>query len=72
MKFRPEDFDAIIFDLGGVILNLDYNKTIEAFQNLGMKNFEEYYAQAQQDAIFDDYETGKFLTIRLEAILKRP
>ena len=71
MKFRPEDFDAIIFDLGGVILNLDYNKTIEAFQKLGMKNFEEYYAQAQQDSIFDDFETGSISENEFRAYFKR-
>ncbi|MCH2235500.1 MAG: HAD-IA family hydrolase [Crocinitomicaceae bacterium] len=71
MKFRPEDFDAIIFDLGGVILNLDYNKTIEAFQKLGMDNFEEYYAQAQQDAIFDDFEIGKISEDEFRAYFKK-
>ncbi|MDG1914693.1 MAG: HAD family phosphatase [Crocinitomix sp.] len=50
---------AILFDLGGVILNLDYNKTIEAFKNLGRERFDALYSQAQQNAIFDRIETGE-------------
>ena len=30
----------IIFDLGGVILNIDYQKTINEFEKLGVLNFE--------------------------------
>jgi len=29
----------IIFDLGGVLLNIDYNKTSEAFKKLGASDF---------------------------------
>ena len=52
-------FDAYIFDLGGVILNIDYKKTIKAFKKLGVKNIDKIYSQAQQNHIFDDFETGK-------------
>jgi putative hydrolase of the HAD superfamily len=51
-------FNAIIFDLGGVILNIDYHKTILAFKNIGISNFDELYTQAKQNNIFDDFETG--------------
>lgn len=49
----------IIFDLGGVILNINYSLTINAFIDLGIKNFNELYSQAQQAGLFNDYETGK-------------
>jgi len=52
------NFDSIIFDLGGVILNIDYHKTITAFKNLGILNFEELYTQAKQNHIFDRFEKG--------------
>lgn len=55
---KTEDFDAIIFDLGGVILNIDYNKSAEAFQKLGLTNFDELYSQANQSHLFDKLETG--------------
>jgi glucose-1-phosphatase len=49
----------IIFDLGGVLLNLDYQLTERAFIDLGVANFHELYSQARQSSFFDDWETGK-------------
>ena len=51
--------EAIIFDLGGVILNIDYNLTRQAFENYGIYNFNEMYSQAAANDLFDDLETGK-------------
>lgn len=48
----------IIFDLGGVLLNLDYNRTAEAFKGLGAETFEKIYSQAKQKQLFDEYEKG--------------
>lgn len=48
----------IIFDLGGVILNIDYNLTSKAFKSLGIKDFDTIYSQTQQNNIFNDFETG--------------
>ena len=48
----------IIFDLGGVLLNLNYQKTIDAFKNLGIKNFEEMFSQFKADELFEKLETG--------------
>jgi putative hydrolase of the HAD superfamily len=52
-------FDTIIFDLGGVVINLDYQKTTRAFEALGLENFGEMYSQATQSGLFDDFEKGK-------------
>lgn len=49
----------IIFDLGGVLLDIDYSLTIEAFKSLGIEDFEQLYSQANQTSLFDDFETGK-------------
>lgn len=48
----------IILDLGGVLLNIDYHKTIESFKELGIPNFEELFTQAKQEHLFDKYESG--------------
>ena len=48
----------IIFDLGGVILNLDYSKTVNEFKKLGVLNFQELYSQKKQSIVFDDFEKG--------------
>lgn len=54
-----QNTEAIIFDLGGVILNIDYNLTRTAFEKAGIKNFHEMYSQANADKLFSDLETGK-------------
>lgn len=51
-------YKVIIFDLGGVILNINYQATIESFQKLQIPNFEALYTQAKQNQIFDRLETG--------------
>jgi FMN phosphatase YigB (HAD superfamily) len=49
----------IIFDLGGVLLNIDYALTEKAFIDLGVTNFHELYSQAAQTELFDKWETGQ-------------
>ena len=48
----------IIFDLGGVLLDIDYQKTIDAFKKLGLKHFETMFSQFKADALFEKLETG--------------
>lgn len=49
----------IIFDLGGVLLNIDYSLTEQSFIALGIENFPQLYSQLKQTTLFDDFETGK-------------
>ncbi|MEY2918593.1 MAG: hypothetical protein RIS73_2307 [Bacteroidota bacterium] len=49
----------IIFDLGNVLLDIDYNKTIEAFEEIGFKNFKSNYSPYKMDMLFENLETGK-------------
>ena len=49
----------IIFDLGGVILNLDYTKTVDEFKKIGLLNFQDLYSQKMQNILFDDFEKGE-------------
>ena len=51
--------EAIVFDLGGVILNIDYHLTRKAFEKLGVRNFDEMYSQSGADMLFRELETGK-------------
>lgn len=48
----------IILDLGGVIIDLDYRRTADAFIRLGMAGFDEVYSKARQTSFFDDFEKG--------------
>jgi FMN phosphatase YigB (HAD superfamily) len=49
----------IIFDLGGVIINLDMKATRDAFIALGAENFDTIYTQAGQTGIFDRFDKGE-------------
>jgi len=49
----------IIFDLGGVILNLDNRRTEDAFVALGVKNFREYFGHGFAASFFKEYEVGR-------------
>ncbi|HZH73989.1 MAG TPA: HAD family phosphatase [Mariniphaga sp.] len=49
----------IIFDLGNVILNLDFDATITAFKDLGMDEEVISWDQAYADPVFYDLEVGR-------------
>jgi glucose-1-phosphatase len=49
----------IILDFGGVLLDLDYMRTQQAFVDLGCKNFEQIYSQAQQTDLFNQFDKGE-------------
>jgi FMN phosphatase YigB (HAD superfamily) len=49
----------IIFDLGGIFLNIDYSLTEKAFIELGVTNFADFYTQHNASTLFEDLETGK-------------
>jgi len=53
------EIKSIIFDLGGVILNLNYSKTEDEFKKIGVLNFKEFYSQKKQTLLFDEFEKGK-------------
>lgn len=48
----------LLLDLGGVILDIDYRKTIEAFQAIGIEHADKLYSQQAQSPIFDSLEQG--------------
>jgi putative hydrolase of the HAD superfamily len=48
----------IIFDLGGVIINLDLQRTITEFNKISNVPFEELYSQSKQISLFNDFDKG--------------
>ena len=52
----------IIFDLGGVIMNIDFKKTEQAFAALGFPDFAEYMTQYHITPFFAAYEIGEIDT----------
>jgi len=60
----------IIFDLGNVLLDIDYNKTIHAFEQLGFQNFKASYSPEKMGPVFEDIETGKISEEELYAVIQ--
>lgn len=54
-----QNIKNIIFDLGGVILNIDLKKTELAFAALGIGNFNQYYTLQTASPLFENLEKGK-------------
>lgn len=52
-------YPNIIFDLGGVIINLSYQATIDKFSHICGKDMAKAYSQKAQVSVFDDLEVGK-------------
>ena len=52
-------FNNIIFDLGGVILDLDFQQTINKFEKLGIRDFGKKYSYFKSDKIYANLEMGK-------------
>ena len=49
----------IIFDFGAVIININYDATIQAFKMLGIKDAENLYSKKIQNKLFEALEEGK-------------
>jgi epoxide hydrolase-like predicted phosphatase len=54
-----QQYRNIIFDFGGVFIDVDYKRTEQAFVDAGIKNFSELYSQQSASPLFENLETGK-------------
>jgi putative hydrolase of the HAD superfamily len=61
----------IIFDLGGVLLDLDFKRTIDAFEKLGLQDFENMFSQFKADELFEKLETGRLTEADFYAAVKK-
>lgn len=57
-----EKIEAIIFDLGGVFIHVDYLATIQAFEKIGFTDAALLYTQGEQAELFQQYEVGRIST----------
>lgn len=48
----------IIFDLGGVLIDIDFRKTKDAFIASGIENFDAYFQQSFSNPLFANLEKG--------------
>lgn len=66
-----EDIKNIIFDFGGVILNIHHDRVEDAFRELGVKNFEALFSQAVQSDLFKNFETGSITAAQFRAEIRK-
>ncbi len=57
--YRLDEFQAVIFDFGGVIIDVDYRRTSSALERLIGTNKRYQFSKADQADLFDAFETGK-------------
>lgn len=57
--YYVKEIKNIIFDLGGVLLPVDYEAVIHAFTQLGIKDADHFYSQQEQQPLFDQMERGE-------------
>jgi glucose-1-phosphatase len=80
VKIKPlegQKIEALSFDLGGVLLNLDFNKTFDAFIKLGFENVEQDLARfllsqpaGNNISMFHKYEKGLISSARFREALR--
>ena len=61
----------IIFDLGGVIIDIDYNLAATAFKKLGIVDFDSFYSKAKQSSLFDEFEKGLISNAEFRTALRQ-
>jgi putative hydrolase of the HAD superfamily len=71
MTLDINKIDAIIFDLGGVIINLDTNATVAAFAKLSGKSFEEISNAYEKADFFKTYEVGAISDAEFRAAIRK-
>lgn len=67
---RLSRLDAIVFDLGGVLLDLDYGATTRALGSLAGREVSSLYSQGQQSVVFDRFERGETSALEFRGQLR--
>jgi HAD superfamily hydrolase (TIGR01509 family) len=60
----------LLFDFGGVIIDIDYDRTPAAFRRLSRAGSTVEYSQANQAVLFDELETGRISTAEFRDALR--
>ncbi|MBP3714953.1 MAG: HAD family phosphatase [Phocaeicola sp.] len=61
----------IVFDFGGVLVDLDFKRSFNAFRSAGFFDIEERMSAVKRDQIFDLYETGEISTSRFRNEIRK-
>lgn len=61
----------LLFDLGGVIMDIDRENCVRAFEKLGMKDIAEFLGDYGQKGVFAELEEGKITVPQFRDIVRR-
>jgi glucose-1-phosphatase len=54
----PEGVKNLIFDFGGIIINIDFTRTFNAFSTLGIKDVNNVWQQIVTSGLLNEFERG--------------
>lgn len=63
--------EGIVFDIGNVLVDIDYPKTVAHFQALSDLDFSNIVSYSSQLGFFDEYERGEITTEEFISALKK-
>jgi putative hydrolase of the HAD superfamily len=61
----------LLFDLGGVIMDIEKKNCVAAFERLGLKDANSYFGEYSQQGPFEALESGKMTTAEFHAELRK-
>jgi FMN phosphatase YigB (HAD superfamily) len=66
-----KNIDAIIFDIGNVLVDIDYELMVSEFAKIADVDFHDIVTYSHQDKIFDLYEKGKISSPDFRGLLRK-
>lgn len=69
MKIKP-NVNCVIFDLGGVLVNLDWDACVDSFIEIGVESIKDILSTTHQKGLLLDYELGKITTVEYREKIK--
>jgi haloacid dehalogenase superfamily, subfamily IA, variant 3 with third motif having DD or ED len=66
-----KNISTLIFDLGGVLINLDLPQCIQNFKELGLQNFEQHLSLFGQKGFFLQFEKGQISTAKFREEIRK-
>jgi HAD superfamily hydrolase (TIGR01509 family) len=66
-----KNIDSIIFDIGNVLIDIDYEVMIHEFDQIASIDFHQVVTYSRQDRLFDQYEKGQVSSAEFRDTLRR-
>jgi len=66
-----ENIDTIIFDIGNVLIDIDYEVMVAEFAKIARVDFHQIVTYTHQDRVFDQYEKGQISSAQFMDTLRK-